>query len=232
MLPPFDPETSPHALPEISGDLAAKEMYDRYGITKAAFQNRLHALPHVKGYKVGKLKFYTPRDVFEMDAAHHYLRSGYTLKDIAKSYAAFNQGVGVDGTTSVLEKTDEQEPEFINIRTIAEDENVQALSKVDPNTMVLVEAISTAVVQSVERLAPQPEKDPLKKHRLLKEAAESGYVLTGPTVAEILGVHRQTVSKNKVDFIRHGYRIFRVMKKGAWKVEKVNDDPGETPMAA
>ena len=78
-LPPYEPDGSLPPLP--AEEVTAKVLVDRYGVSKQTLYTRLSAIG-VTGTKLGKQVFFEQSEVYQLDAAHHFLGKGYGLKDL------------------------------------------------------------------------------------------------------------------------------------------------------
>ena len=85
-LPPYEPDGS---FPIPDHDLTAKDLVDRYGVSKQTLYTRLSAIG-VTGSKRGKQVWFDQSEVFRLDAAHHYLGIGYGLKDLKEACGSFD----------------------------------------------------------------------------------------------------------------------------------------------
>lgn len=80
-LPTFVPELS--SLPPLpTGDSSVSDLCARYSIARQSLYPRLNACG-VSGEKRSHRTFFSPADVFRLDACHHYLGLGYGLKEVA-----------------------------------------------------------------------------------------------------------------------------------------------------
>ena len=73
-IPPYEPDGS---LPPIPVDgVTAKDLLDRYGVSKQTLYTRIKAI-EISGTKRGKQVFFSPVEVHQLDAAHDALGKGY-----------------------------------------------------------------------------------------------------------------------------------------------------------
>lgn len=73
-----------------------------------------------------------------------------------------------------------------------------------------------------QQQASSPPPSPLQAQRELKEAADSGFVITSEQVANILGMKKSTISSWKDGSKRLGFRFIKVKESNTtlWKVEQ------------
>ena len=76
-LPPYEPDGSLPPIPV--EDVTAKDLIARYGVSKQTIYTRLSSIG-VTGTKRGKQVFFSPVEVHQLDAAHHWLGKGYGLR--------------------------------------------------------------------------------------------------------------------------------------------------------
>ena len=62
-------------------EVTAKDLIARYGVSKQTIYTRLSSIG-VTGTKRGKQVFFSPVEVHQLDAAHHWLGKGYGLQDL------------------------------------------------------------------------------------------------------------------------------------------------------
>ena len=84
--PPYEPDGS---FPIPDHELTAKDLVDRYGVSKQTLYTRISAIG-VTGSKRGKQVWCDQSEVFRLDAAHHYLGIGYGLKDLKEACGSFD----------------------------------------------------------------------------------------------------------------------------------------------
>jgi len=202
-LPPYEPDGS---LPIPDHELTAKDLVDRYGVSKQTLYTRLSAIG-VTGSKRGKQVWFDQTEVFRLDAAHHYLGVGYGLKDLKEACGSFDaEAVEVDApprppgppTTELV---------------------------IAPQQERVVMALTTAVRQALEATQPAPARDPLRSYRLLQEASEQKYQLTSQSLREILEVAQSTINSWESEVSRNGFLLKRV-GPGKWRVYR-DEDLGE-----
>lgn len=210
-LPPYEPDGS---LPPIPlEEVTAKDLIARYGCSKQTLYTRLSAVG-VSGTKRGKNVFFSPEEVFRMDAGSHFLSKGYGLKDLREacspsSASAADEVVEVGSPAAPAPGGHQTQMEL----TIA------------PQQANVVMALTTAVQQALQATAPLPPSDPLRPYRLMKEAAENRYQLTSRSLAEILELNITTVHSWGKVVSRNGFVIRRV-GAGRWRVE-VEEEEGD-----
>jgi hypothetical protein len=201
-LPPYEPDGS---FPIPDHELTAKDLVDRYGVSKQTLYTRLSAIG-VTGSKRGKQVWFDQSEVFRLDAAHHYLGIGYGLKDLKEACGSFDaEAVEVDAPTSA--------PGPVPTQT----ELVIA-----PQQERVVMALTTAVRQALEATQPAPVRDPLRSYRMLQEASEQKYQLTSQSLREILEVAQSTINSWSAEVSRNGFLLKRV-GPGKWRVYREED---------
>jgi hypothetical protein len=204
-LPPYEPDGS---LPTPLQDLTAKNLIERYGISKQTLYTRLSAIC-VTGSKRGKQVWFDSSDVFRLDAAHHYLGIGYGLKDLKEACGSFEvDAEEVDASSSVISPP--SPPAAQNELVIA------------PAQERVVIALTTAVRHALEATQPAPMRDPLRSYRLLQEASDRKYQLTSQSLREILEVAQSTVNSWPGEISRNGFLLKRV-GPGRWRVYQEED---------
>ena len=188
-------------------DVTAKDLIARYEVSKQTIYTRLSSIG-VTGTKRGKQVFFSPVEVHQLDAAHHWLGKGYGLQDLKQ---AALEGPG-DQVVDVGVPMEEITPAHQQMElTIA------------PQQERVVMALTTAVRQALEATAPVAPKDPLRSYRLLKEASEEKYQLTSQSLKEILEVAQSTVNSWGAEVSRNGFRL-RKVAPGRWRVFQEEDD--------
>jgi len=203
-LPPYEPDGS---LPLPDKDLTAKDLVDRYGVSKQTLYTRLSAIG-VTGSKRGKQVWFDQGEVFRLDAAHHYLGLGYGLKDLKEACGSFDAEVVEVGGSAP-----------------APAPSTQTELVIAPQQERVVMALTTAVRQALEATQPAPTRDPLRSYRLLQEASEQKYQLTSQSLREILEVAQSTINSWSSEVSRNGFLLKRV-GPGKWRVYR-DDDLGE-----
>ena len=202
-LPPYEPDGS---FPIPDHDLTAKDLVDRYGVSKQTLYTRLSAIG-VTGSKRGKQVWFDQSEVFRLDAAHHYLSIGYGLKDLKEACGSFDaDAVEVDAPL----------PASASVPT-------QTELVIAPQQERVVMALTTAVRQALEATQPAPVRDPLRSYRLLQEASDQKYQLTSQSLREILEVAQSTINSWSVEVSRNGFLLKRV-GPGKWRVYRDEDE--------
>jgi hypothetical protein len=187
-------------------EVTAKDLISRYEVSKQTIYTRLAAIG-VTGTKRGKQVFFSPVEVHQLDAAHHWLSKGYGLQDLRN---AAEEGAGdqvVDVGLPTPEVSAHQQMEL----TIA------------PQQERVVMALTTAVQQALQASTPAPPKDPLAPYRMLQEASDKKFQLTSQSVREILGLSQSTINSWGPEVSRNGFLIKRV-GPGRWRVFQEEDD--------
>jgi hypothetical protein len=201
-LPPYEPDGS---FPIPDHDLTAKDLVDRYGVSKQTLYTRLSAIG-VTGSKRGKQVWFEQSEVFRLDAAHHYLGIGYGLKDLKEACGSFDaDAVEVDAPL----------PASASVPT-------QTELVIAPQQERVVMALTTAVRQALEATQPAPVRDPLRSYRLLQEASDQKYQLTSQSLREILEVAQSTINSWSAEVSRNGFLLKRV-GPGKWRVYRDED---------
>jgi len=201
-LPPYEPDGS---FPIPDHDLTAKDLVDRYGVSKQTLYTRLSAIG-VTGSKRGKQVWFDQSEVFRLDAAHHYLGIGYGLKDLKEACGSFDaDAVEVDAPL----------PASASVPT-------QTELVIAPQQERVVMALTTAVRQALEATQPAPVRDPLRSYRLLQEASDQKYQLTSQSLREILEVAQSTINSWSAEVSRNGFLLKRV-GPGKWRVYREED---------
>ena len=173
-LPPYEPDGSLPPIPV--EDVTAKDLIARYEVSKQTIYTRLSSIG-VTGTKRGKQVFFSPVEVHQLDAAHHWLGKGYGLQDLKQ---AALEGPG-DQVVDVGVPMEEITPAHQQMElTIA------------PQQERVVMALTTAVQQALQASTPAPPKDPLAPYRMLQEASDKKFQLTSQSVREILGLSQST----------------------------------------
>ena len=197
-LPPYEPDGS---FPIPDHELTAKDLVDRYGVSKQTLYTRLSAIG-VTGSKRGKQVWFDQSEVFRLDAAHHYLGLGYGLKDLKEACGSFDaDAVEVDAPIPASGSGSAQQTELV----------------IAPQQERVVLALTTAVRQALEATQPAPVRDPLRSYRLLQEASDQKYQLTSQSLREILEVAQSTINSWSAEVSRNGFLLKRV-GPGKWRV--------------
>lgn len=199
-LPPYQPDGS---FPLPSQELTAKDLVDRYGVSKQTLYTRISTIG-VSGSKRGKQVWFDQSEVFRLDAAHHYLSIGYGLKDLKEACGSFDvDALPIDPPSPVVGAG-------------------QTELVIAPAQERVVLALTTAVRQALEASQPVPARDPLRSYRLLQEATENKYQLTSQSLREILEVAQSTINSFSSEVSRNGFLLKRV-GPGKWRVFRDED---------
>jgi len=211
-LPPYEPDGSLPPIPV--EDVTAKDLIARYEVSKQTIYTRLSSIG-VTGTKRGKQVFFSPVEVHQLDAAHHWLGKGYGLQDLkqAAEESAGDQVVEVGAPVDAVSPS-QQQMEL----TIA------------PQQERVVMALTSAVQQALQASTPAPPKDPLAPYRMLQESAEKRFQLTSQSLREIMGLSQSTINSWGAEVSRNGFRIKRV-GPGRWRVFEEEED-GDPDVAA
>ena len=206
-LPPYEPDGSLPPIPV--EDVTAKDLIARYGVSKQTIYTRLSSIG-VTGTKRGKQVFFSPVEVHQLDAAHHWLGKGYGLQDLKD---AAEEGAGdqvVDLPLAVDDASPHQQMEL----TIA------------PQQERVVMALTTAVQQALQASTPAAPKDPLAPYRMLQESADKKFQLTSQSVREILGLSQSTINSWGPEVRRNGFLLRRV-GPGRWRVFQEEEEESD-----
>ncbi len=206
-LPDFKPEMLD--LPELEEPQTGEQLQKRYDISKSQFHNRKNAMSFIQGFSHGRKKMFTLEECYQLDAAHWYLKQGFTLEDLTEAYKNFELEIEDD---SVLEVENlEQEIKQSNLATI------------DPSMRQFSNEMAKHIVEAVHKVAPKPLRDPLRPFRLLKEASEDRYEITSKMLANILELKLSTIHSFKSTEVRHGFLIAK-NGKGKWVVTRLEEE--------
>ena len=206
-LPPYEPDGSLPPIPV--EDVTAKDLIARYGVSKQTIYTRLSSIG-VTDTKRGKQVFFSPVEVHQLDAAHHWLGKGYGLQDLKD---AAEEGAGdqvVDLPLAVDDASTHQQMEL----TIA------------PQQERVVMALTTAVQQALQASTPAAPKDPLAPYRMLQESADKKFQLTSQSVREILGLSQSTINSWGPEVRRNGFLLRRV-GPGRWRVFQEEEEESD-----
>jgi len=201
-LPPYEPDGS-FTIPV--QELTAKDLVDRYGVSKQTLYTRLSAIG-VTGTKRGKQVWFDQSEVFRLDAAHHYLGIGYGLKDLKEACGSFDAEAVEVGDSTPTPPAAVHQTELV----------------IAPQQERVVMALTTAVQKALEATAPAPARDPLRPYRLLQEASQNKYQLTSRSLQEILEVAQSTINSWPPEVSRNGFQLKRV-GPGKWRVYQEED---------
>ena len=194
-LPPFHPELS-DLPPVTASELSVPELCDRYGLSRQSLYPRLNAAG-VTGERRAQRTFFTPADVFRLDACHHYLSQGYGLKEIASQVS-----------TSPSEISSSPAP--------------TSHSSSSPSPASSLQLLSESIAQAVSA-AVSPDPSPLRVHRDLQEIADNGWIVTTSVLASVIGFSNSTLHGwNSVEE-RFGF-VFRRAGQGRWSVSRQSRD--------
>lgn len=199
-LPPYEP--SNNGLPPLPvEDCTAKQLIERYSISKQTFYTRLSAIG-VTGIKRGKMVWFDQSDIYRLDASHFYLGKGYGLKDIRKACGGYEEEEVVDLQDSqISDPVVEKQTELV----------------IAPSQEKVVMALTTAVRNALQASIPIPVRDPLQTYRLLDEATTKKYQLTSHSLRDILEVTQSTINSYDKEVLRCGFLLKRV-GAGKWRV--------------
>jgi DNA-binding transcriptional MerR regulator len=195
--------------PTPAEEVTAKDLIARYEVSKQTLYTRLSTIG-VTGTKRGKQVFFSPVEVHQLDAAHHWLSKGYGLKELREAAGSFDEDHVID--------------------LPAPQEGVGAHTQMEltiaPQQERVVMALTTAVRQALEATAPVAPKDPLAPYRMLQESADKQFQLTSQTLREILGLSQSTINSWGPEVRRNGFLMKRV-GPGRWRVFQDDEDQDE-----
>ena len=205
-LPPYEPDGSLPPLP--AEEVTAKVLVERYGVSKQTLYTRLGAIG-VTGTKRGKQVFFEQSEVYQLDAAHHFLGKGYGLKDLKDNCGSFDADA-VDAGSS-------------HVDSIPHSDNKVHELVIAPQQERVVMALTASIREALQSTNPPPQRDPLRSYRLLQEAADQNYQLTSQSLREILEVAQSTINSWSAVVSRNGFTLKRV-GPGKWRVYQQEDD--------
>ena len=212
-IPPYEPDGS---LPPIPVDgVTAKDLLDRYGVSKQTLYTRIKAI-EISGTKRGKQVFFSPIEVHQLDAAHDALGKGYGLNDLKDQAGSFDSSdMDVDVASTPVGSTP--------------DTNLHQMElALRPDQTQMATALAAVVLKAVEAGTPtqaqiEASKDPLRPYRMLRESAEEKYQLSSQSVREILGLSQSTINSWGPEVRRNGFLLKRV-GPGRWRVFEEQED--------
>lgn len=212
-IPPYEPDGS---LPPIPVDgVTAKDLLDRYGVSKQTLYTRIKAI-EISGTKRGKQVFFSPVEVHQLDAAHDALGKGYGLNDLKDQAGSFDSSdMDVDVASTPVGSTP--------------DTNLHQMElALRPDQTQMATALAAVVLKAVEAGTPtqaqiEASKDPLRPYRMLRESAEEKYQLSSQSVREILGLSQSTINSWGPEVRRNGFLLKRV-GPGRWRVFEEQED--------
>ncbi len=197
-------------LPEVTEPMSGEQLQKRYGISKSQFHNRKNAMPFIQGFTHARKKLFSVTECFQLDAAHYYLKQGFTLEDLSNAYKNF-EPEGIDDSVLEVENLEK------GGEAVAEQ---MSLVAIDPSVRQFSSELGKLVVQAVQEVAPRPLHDPLRPQRLLKEAAEDQFEITSKMLSEILELKISTIHSFDHGEERLGFR-FNKSGKGKWFIERM-----------
>ena len=219
-LPPYDPETSD--LPKIPADAQdGLQLLKRYKISKATFHHRKNTVPFVKGVKKGRRVYFTPQEVYHLDAVHWYIKSGFSLEEVSLAYEDSWKTGSYEVSVS-YEPVEDPKAWFEESEEEGEDAEGGQL-KVSPQAETFVKDLAAMVVQAVCEIAPKQLGDPFRTPRLLKEAADNNYLLTTKWLAEAMGYSVGWVHSFGTGTRRYGFEL-RKVGIGKYRVRALTDE--------
>ncbi len=212
-IPPYEPDGS---LPPIPVDgVTAKDLLDRYGVSKQTLYTRIKAI-EISGTKRGKQVFFSPVEVHQLDAAHDALGKGYGLNDLKDQAGSFDgSDMDVDVASTPVGSTP--------------DPNLHQMElALRPDQTQMATALAAVVLKAVEAGTPtqaqiEASKDPLRPYRMLRESAQEKYQLSSQSVREILGLSQSTINSWGPEVRRNGFLLKRV-GPGRWRVFEEEED--------
>ena len=200
------------------GDLTVNELCERYEVSRTIVYQRVEAA-QAKSYRKGPKVFFKPSEVWKLDQLEQRLRSGTSLRELAKEVKEWESG-----KPQTYEAVASEVVGFTNppVRGVEPNNNVTSLSKKRQEENVqLVAAFTTAVGQALKDTR-ETVADPLTAQRQLLEAAEKDYLLTTRQLAQVCGVARSTLNKRGKRTVLYGFLLERVTEL-SWKVRRASD---------
>lgn len=205
-LPPYEPDGSLPPLP--TEEVTAKILIDRYGVSKQTLYTRLGAIG-VTGTKRGKQVFFEQSEVYQLDAAHHFLGKGYGLKDLKNNCGSYDvEAVDTGQTVASIPHANNKITELV----------------IAPQQERVVMALTASIREALALTNPPPQRDPLRAYRMLQEASEQKYQLTSQSLREIMEVAQSTINSWPAVVSRNGFTFQRIAP-GRWRVFQEQEDP-------
>jgi hypothetical protein len=196
------------------------ELCDRYSLSKKALYNRFDAVNIKPQIGADNKAYVTPEQIAVLDDLDRHLKSGGNLRNYTPVSPVAKQSE-VETTQSEVVTTPIKEISksltYQELEVI-ESQAIQPRSPGEELGLVGSSEVTTTLVEVLGAIASS-QRDPLRKHQQLKEAAAEGWILTTSEIEEIIGV-----KPHGEIFIRGNWQLKRAGKIGresAWVVEKV-----------
>lgn len=155
----------------------------------------------IKAEREGKQASISLDQLHQLDSLHNHLQSGGTTAEfLAKILGTQAQ------ETSIEFSEVQQQIESSGFAYLLE-ELINSVAKTEPEIRLLLSAISHLFLAKAQYF--EPDINPFKSHLLLKEAANSGCVLSNSELLAILKIERIPPLK-KGQFARKGFLFSRV----------------------
>lgn len=200
------------------GDLTVNELCERYEVSRTIVYQRVEAA-QAKSYRKGPKVFFQPSEVWKLDQLEQRLRSGTSLRELAKEVKEWAEATPFNDEPAARAVVDINHPP---LREVEPNNNVTSLSrKRQEENVQLVAAFTTAVGQALKDTR-ETVADPLTAQRQLLEAAEKDYLLTTRQLAQVCGVARSTLNKRGKRTVLYGFLLERVTEL-SWKVRRASD---------
>jgi hypothetical protein len=209
-LPEYQPDGSLPPLP--TEPVLGSDLEGRYRISKAALHKRRAAIPHAMGTRKGRFTYFSPEEVFQLDAVHYYVKAGFSIEDIAAGYQEGAETTGAaDWGTERLDAVD-----------VEATGTTSDLATVSPSMRQFSNEMAKHISDALEKYV-RPPSDPLRTHRLLEEAAEKQWEITSKMLANMLEMKIGTIHSFERVEQRHGFEITK-SNPGKWKVRRLSDE--------
>jgi len=196
------------------------ELCDRYSLSKKALYNRFDAVGIKPQIGADKKAFVTPEQLAVLDDLNEHLKAGGNLRNYTPVSPVAKQSE-VETTQSEVVTTPIKEiSKSVTYKELEVIES-QAIEPRSPGVELGIIGSSEATTTLVELLGAiaSSQRDPLRKHQQLKEAAAEGWILTTSEIEEIIGVkpHGEVFVRGNWQFKRAG----KIGRELGWVVERV-----------
>lgn len=200
------------------GDLTVNELCERYEVSRTIVYQRVEAA-QAKSYRKGPKVFFQPSEVWKLDQLEQQLRTGTSLREIAKEVKAWAEATPFNDEPTGRGVFEMNHPP---LRAVEPNNDVTTLGrKRQEENVQLVAAFTTAVGQALKDTR-ETVADPLTAQRQLLEAAEKEYLLTTRQLAQVCGVARSTLNKRGKRTVLFGFLLERVTEL-SWKVRRASE---------
>lgn len=205
------------------------ELCDRYSLSKKALYNRFDAVGIKPQIGADKKAFVTPEQLAVLDDLNEHLKAGGNLRNYTPVSPVAKQASTMSSAESSEVETTQSEVVTTPIKEISKSLTYkkleviksQAIEPRSPGVELGIIGSSEATTTLVELLGviASSQRDPLRKHQQLKEAAAEGWILTTSEIEEIIGVkpHGERYSRGNWHFKRAG----KIGRELGWVVERV-----------